>query len=36
MNGLLTGTVAGVAMWWSASGSGNDRGIVLGLVILLA
>ena len=36
MNGLLTGTVAGVAMWWSAGGSGNDRGMVLGLVILFA
>jgi magnesium transporter len=36
MNGLLTGTVAGVAMWWSAGGSGNDQAMVLGLVILLA
>ena len=36
MNGLLTGIVAGVAMWWSAGGSGNDQGMVLGLVILLA
>jgi magnesium transporter len=36
MNGLLTGTVAGVAMWWSAGGSGNDQAMLLGLVILLA
>jgi magnesium transporter len=36
MNGLLTGTVAGLAMWWHAGGSGNDHGMVLGLVILLA
>src|SRR5215470_16085111 len=36
MNGLLTGTVAGLAMWWHAGRSGNDQGIVLGLVILLA
>ena len=26
MNGLLTGIVAGVAMWWSAGGSGNNQG----------
>jgi magnesium transporter len=36
MNGLLTGIVAGVAMWWSADGSRNDQGMVLGLIILLA
>src|SRR5438876_4138154 len=36
MNGLLTGTVAGMAMWWHAGGSSNDQGMVLGLVILLA
>ena len=36
MNGLLTGTVAGVAMWWSAGGSGNDQALILGLVILFA
>ena len=36
MNGLLTGTVAGVAMWWSAGGSGNPQSVLLGLVILLA
>jgi magnesium transporter len=36
MNGLLTGIVAGAAMWWSAGGSGNDQAVVLGFVILLA
>jgi len=36
MNGLLTGTVAGVAMWWHAGGSGNGQSVLLGLVILLA
>jgi magnesium transporter len=36
MNGLLTGTVAGLAMWWSAGGNGNDQAMLLGLVILLA
>ncbi len=36
MNGLLTGIVAGVAMWWTAGGSGNDKSVVLGFVILLA
>ena len=36
MNGLLTGTVAGAAMWWSASATGNDQAMLLGLVILLA
>jgi magnesium transporter len=34
MNGLLTGIVAGAAMWWSAGT--NDHGMLLGLVILLA
>jgi magnesium transporter len=36
MNGFLTGLVAGAAMWWSAGGSGNDQGMTLGLVILIA
>jgi magnesium transporter len=36
MNGLLTGIVAGLAMWWIASGSGNDKSVLLGFVILLA
>ena len=36
MNGLLTGTVAGVAMWCHAGGSGNGQSVLLGLVILLA
>ena len=35
MNGLLTGVVAGLAMWWTAGGSG-DQGLALGFVILLA
>ena len=30
------GTVAGVAMWWHAGGSGNGQSALLGLVILLA
>jgi magnesium transporter len=36
MNGLLTGTIAGLAMWWSAGGNGNPQSVLLGLVILLA
>ena len=36
MNGLLTGIVAGAAMWWSAGGSGNDQAIMLAFVVLLA
>jgi magnesium transporter len=36
MNGLLTGVIAGLAMWWSAGGSGNDQALILGLVILFA
>ncbi len=36
MNGFLTGIVAGVAMWWTAGGSGNDKSVALGFVILLA
>ena len=35
MNGLLTGIVAGAAMW-SAGGTGNDKSVVLGFVVLLA
>jgi magnesium transporter len=36
MNGLLTGIIAGLAMWWSAGGSGNDQALMLAFVILLA
>jgi magnesium transporter len=36
MNGLLTGIVAGAAMWWTAGGSGNDQAMMLAFVILLA
>src|SRR4029453_19267263 len=36
MNGLLTGGVPGLPIWWSAGGSGNDQALVLGLVILFA
>jgi magnesium transporter len=36
MNGLLTGIVAGAAMWWTAGGNSNDQSVTLGFVILLA
>ncbi len=36
MNGLLTGVVAGLAMFWSAGHSGSDQGVLLAFVILLA
>jgi magnesium transporter len=36
LNGLLTGVVAGLAMWWSAGGAGNPQSLYLALVILLA
>jgi magnesium transporter len=36
MNGLLTGIVAGAAMWWSAGGTGNGQALTLALVVLLA
>jgi magnesium transporter len=36
MNGLLTGAVAGAAMWWSSGGSGDHQAMLLALVILLA
>jgi magnesium transporter len=36
MNGLLTGVVAALAMFWSAGHSGSDQGLLLGFVILLA
>lgn len=36
MNGLLTGIVAGIAMWWTASHGGNADAVLLGFVILLA
>lgn len=36
MNGLLTGSVAGIAMWWTAGRGGNEQAVLLGFVILLA
>jgi len=36
MNGLLTGVVAGLAMWWTASRGGNADAMLLGFVIVLA
>ena len=36
MNGVMTGVVAGLAMFWSAGHSGSDQGLLLGFVILLA
>lgn len=36
MNGMFTGLVAGVAMWWTASDGDGNRALLLGLVILLA
>ncbi|TDU26611.1 magnesium transporter [Panacagrimonas perspica] len=36
MNGLFTGVVAGLAMWWTASRGGNADAMLLGLVIVLA
>lgn len=36
LNGLLTGLVAGTAMWWSASRDGNAHAALLGLVIVIA
>lgn len=37
LNGLLTGLVAGAAMWWTAGGlDGNPQAIMLALVIVLA
>ncbi|WP_119275317.1 magnesium transporter [Taklimakanibacter deserti] len=36
MNGLLTGIVAGVAMYWMSGGDSTHNALVLGLVILLA
>ncbi len=36
MNGVFTGVVAGLAMWWFAGGGGNPQAPLLGLVILLA
>jgi magnesium transporter len=36
MNGLMTGIIAGAAMWWSAGGSSNDQAVTLAFVILLA
>lgn len=36
VNGLLTGVVAGLAMWWTASRGGNADAMLLGGVIVLA
>lgn len=36
LNGALTGTVAGAAMWWTAGRGGNPQAPLLGFVILLA
>lgn len=37
LNGLLTGLVAGAAMWWTAGGlDGNPQALTLALVIVLA
>jgi magnesium transporter len=36
MNGMLTGSVAGLAMWWTAGRDGNEQAPLLGFVILLA
>ena len=37
MNGVLTGVVAGAAMYWSSDGGGTaDQAVLLGFVILLA
>jgi magnesium transporter len=36
LNGVLTGIVAGLAMFWMSGGSGLQESLLLGLVILLA
>jgi magnesium transporter len=36
MNGVLTGAVAGLAMYWTASHGSNGDPLLLALVILLA
>lgn len=36
MNGLFTGVVAGLAMWWTATRGGNADALLLGGVIVLA
>ena len=36
LNGLLTGAVAGLAMWWTAARDGNEQAPLLGVVIMLA
>ncbi len=36
MNGLLTGVVAGLAMYWTSGGDSPGQAFLLGLVILLA
>jgi magnesium transporter len=36
MNGVLTGIVAGLAMYWTSGSSSGNEAVLLGLVILLA
>jgi magnesium transporter len=36
LNGLFTGVVAGLAMWWSAGRDGNAHAVLLGGVIMMA
>lgn len=36
MNGIFTGLIAALAMWWSSGGAGNPQSLKLALVILLA
>lgn len=36
LNGLFTGVVAGLAMWWTASRGGNADALLLGVVIVMA
>ncbi len=36
MNGLVTGGLAGLAMWWVVSRDGGDNGVVLGLITMAA
>ena len=36
LNGVFTGIVAGLAMWWSASHDHNPHALMLGMVIVMA
>jgi magnesium transporter len=36
MNGLVTGALAGAAMWWVVARDGGDNGAVLGLITMAA